>query len=90
MWHFFYLENTAATRGGESVREERVSEGQWHLSFNRHMVNWTSCAAKAYNTAAVHFIDGDWSLRTGVLETASFPGSHTGVTHTHTRARART
>ena len=37
MWHFFYFENTAATRGGESVREERVSEGQWHLSFNRHM-----------------------------------------------------
>ena len=31
------------------------------------------------NTATVHFIDGDWSLRTGVLETASFPGSHTGV-----------
>ena len=51
---------------------------------------WTSRAAKAYNTATVHFIDGDWSLRTGVLETASFPGSHTGVTHTHTRTRART
>ena len=40
---------------------------------------WTSRAAEAYNTATVHFIDGDWSLRTGVLETASFPGSHTGV-----------
>ena len=49
---------------------------------------WTSRAAKAYNTATVHFIDGDRSLRMGVLETASFPGSHTGVTHTHTRARA--
>ena len=50
---------------------------------------WTSRAAKAYNTATVHFIDGDWSLRTGVLETASFPGSHAGVTHTHARARTR-
>ena len=49
---------------------------------------WTSRAAKAYNTATVHFIDGDWSLRTGVLETASFPGSHTGVTHTRARAHA--
>ena len=40
---------------------------------------WTSRAAEAYNTATVHFIDGDWSLWTGVLETASFAGSHTGV-----------
>ena len=28
MSHFFYFENTAATRGGESVCEERLSEGQ--------------------------------------------------------------
>ena len=40
---------------------------------------WTSRAAEDYNTATVLFIDGDWSLRTGVLETASFPGPHTGV-----------
>ena len=40
---------------------------------------WTSRVAAACNTATVHFIAGDWSLRTSVLETASFPGSHTGV-----------
>ena len=63
--------------GGGSVREERVSEGQWHLSFNRHI--GTSRVAEAYHTAAVHFVDGDWILRTGFPENASYPGSHTGV-----------
>ena len=88
MSHFFLLRKYSGdTRWGKvSVKNELAKASGICPSTDI----WTSRAAKAYNTATVHFIDGDWSLRTGVLETASFPGSHTGVTHTHTHARART
>ena len=58
-----------------SVKNELAKASGICLSTDK----WTSRAAEAHNTETVHFIDGDWSLRTGVLESASFPGSHTGV-----------
>lgn len=42
------------------------------------MCVWSSWATQVCNTVAVHFINGDWGLRSFVLDTSSLPGSHTG------------
>ncbi|XP_065193216.1 E3 SUMO-protein ligase ZBED1-like [Sycon ciliatum] len=40
---------------------------------------WTSKATQSYNTVTVHFVTETWELESAVVETALFPGSHTGV-----------
>ena len=39
---------------------------------------WTSGATEAYNTVTGHYISRSWNLHLVVLETAAFPGCHTG------------
>lgn len=39
---------------------------------------WTSRTCNPYISLSVHFIDGDWNLKSKCLETAYFPEDHTG------------
>lgn len=39
---------------------------------------WTSRTCDPYISLSVHFIDGDWNLKSKCLETAYFPEDHTG------------
>ena len=38
---------------------------------------WTWCATQSFMTHTVHFLDPEWVLRSGVLETVRFEGRHT-------------
>ena len=38
---------------------------------------WTSCATQSFVTHTVHFLNPEWVLRSGVLETVRFKGRHT-------------
>ena len=40
---------------------------------------WTSAGTTSYVTHTVHFIDREWQLASGVLETGKFSGSHTAA-----------
>ena len=40
---------------------------------------WTSKATQSYNTVTMHLVTETWELEIAVVETALFPGSHTGV-----------
>ena len=40
---------------------------------------WSSSATQSFVTHTVHFINPEWELVSGVLETGLFQGSHTGV-----------
>ena len=38
---------------------------------------WTSVATQAYITVTAHFVSSNWKLRTYLLQTMTFPESHT-------------
>ena len=39
---------------------------------------WTSLNTQSYDTVTVHYISSTWNLKSAVLDTSEFPGSHTG------------
>ena len=41
------------------------------------MDEWTSKAVQSFQTFTCHFVNGEWKLKTFVLETSHFGGSHT-------------
>ena len=40
---------------------------------------WILRATHSFETTTAHFLDKHWNLTTCVLETAHFPGHHTGI-----------
>lgn len=39
--------------------------------------SWTSIATQSFDAVTVHFIDQEWNLKSAVLQTKKFDGSHT-------------
>lgn len=40
--------------------------------------SWTSLMTESFDTITVHYINADWELHSGVLQTSHFAGKHTG------------